>query len=442
MSSGTRTRSRIAQDSSYPCFRDKISTDSCYGTETIESAQKGTASVLVTEVMQDVVTPNYRKRSAEGEIINNPLTQSRTTLIDSMASYSDCIRTECYAGYNVVCPNGYPTTWYREVRAEGNYSGSYLGCRGPADLISDAEALDDIDKEHLGQIAVTQAYANIDFSEAALYETLGELNETLKFLGTTIYRATRIFRAARRLDLRYLRKEISPRQLADRYMELRYGLRPLLYDCKNIMETLRFSKFNDRYTFRGKKSDTVTSSTTREYERFSGFKFTYEKTLTRKVTARAGVLVEIDQENPPSIWGLDQPIEAMWELTHFSFIADWFFNIGQTIASWTPNLGTKDLASWCTFSETLKGTEKVVNIESLVSPTWSGYGYNNAVHTAICSDAYTIGERFTKTRNPNPKRAIWPTYNVNLNVLKILDLAIIAKSVFSGRGVKAVVRRE
>lgn len=434
-----RQRERILSDTEVSCSRTYTKYDTCAGTSIVTDAAQGTSYKYATEYMEDIVTPSFARQSREGKVIINPLTQIKQTLEVSKA-YRVLHRARI--GHDMMigsthyhCPSaGSPPTWRAGDLYSGYYPATVLGCCEPTVLLSEADSLPDIDTSHLQQLAITQAFASIDFSEASLFETLAELDKTFKFLASTIFRAIRIFRAARRLDYKYLRREISAKQLADRYMELRYGLRPLIYDIKNIKNTLRFSKFNDRYTFRGSQNDSTYEVVTRQSDQSSGARTRfYTKRLEKRVSVRAGVLTAIEADSPPSIWGMDQPVETLWELIPFSFIADWFFNIGQTLASWTPNFGTKTLGSWCTITTKLYGTETLDYTQINTTPYWDRNYLVDAVHTETTSNCYTEAEMVTKVRQPNPKRAIFPTFTVNLDLLKILDLAIIAKSIFSGK---------
>jgi hypothetical protein len=121
----------------------------------------------------------------------------------------------------------------------------------------------------------------------------------------------------------------------------------------------------------------------------------------------------------------------MWELTPFSFIADWFFNIGQTISSWTPNPGVKELASWVTTVE-----EDFCEITSpAFARTYDVYTYEDSYSGSGIKMSKKVK---TITRTPSPTKSIMPRFKLKLNAFKLLDLAIIGKTLFSKKRDRAL----
>lgn len=351
--------------------------------------------------MDDVVIPNFRKRSAMGEIFNNAMTKQ----------HLHCDRPSGYLSWDLTRDDG--TYFYTD-------SALYAGIRSNPGAF-DWAAHFDID--NIINIAVTQAYSNIDNSKTMLLATLGELDSTVKGLVSILWRAIRIIRAVRRLDLKHLRKEISLKELQDRYMEARYSLRPLVFDVKQTIDAINPEKRIGRQTFRGSCTRSYTGSWTTYLDEPTGsvhWKNDYHAMAT--VTARAGVLTDISNVSSLSVWGVDHILESMWELIPFSFIVDWFLNIGSWIASWTPEANVNHLASWVTVQKTATTTlhRSAYDLSTYRKNTgWSG--------TISANSAGTYVEEF-KTRTPNPSRPLFPSINVRLDSFKLLDLGIILKN--------------
>lgn len=138
------------------------------------------------------------------------------------------------------------------------------------------------------------------------------------------------------------------------------------------------------------------------------------------------MLTAIEEISNISRWGLDQPVEALWEIVPYSFICDWFFNVGKTIASWTPNIGFKQLASWVTVSNTVSQSRKVARAEftyPVLSDTVSKY---ISITGGNCTSITTA-----KYRLPNPMLSIVPRFTPRLDAAKLLDLVIIGKKLLS-----------
>jgi hypothetical protein len=360
--------------------------------------------------IDDVVTENYKKRVARGEIINNPMTKRSThvtypalsTYISRQISKDTLGR---YTGYEWVSEHCFPNSWL----------GSNLS--------------PEFDESYSSQVnnainrAVQQAHAKCSSDEFAAYMVAAEGRKTVQSMAEILGRVAKILRAVKRLDLKYLKKQITKKELAARYMELRYALRPLAIDFEQAAKaSVAMDSYKHvRATARGYEELKSSSSDVIYNVEAGGLKFDIHRSVDSSVVIRSGVLCDLTTSSI-SVLGLDQPIEAIWEVIPFSFILDWFFNIADTISAWTPNHGIRELASWVTVETTNTYRNSSGNI-SRVSPT----NYLDYI--------YFAGSRTTvdviKTRTVNPQLSIWPTSRVNLDTFKLLDLAIIAKGLWS-----------
>lgn len=360
----------------------------------------------------DVVTPNYKRRSAAGEIFNN----------------------DFYRKTEVYTPNQPSAMSMAYIKADGNgawsgsqYSGTYV-CP-TADLedflvLEDQTAiLDEIDR--LQQIAVTSAHANASALELSVLMVAGEAHKTVGSMVAIARRANKVFRAVKRLDIQYLRKQISRKELEDRYMELRYALRPIVYDMVGTLKAIEQSKAfkTARRTARSFEHIDQTVTDTVPYTgEWSGIfdPNVVTRSIRYNASIRAGVLCDVTTSTS-NVWGTDSWITTAWELVPFSFVLDWFVNVGDTIAAWTPKTGVKELASWVS----IKGTCTWTNSFDL-----QGFNYSPEIHDV--AHYASFAQKKTKVitfnrRFANPSLSVYPTVSVNLNPLKLLDLAIIGK---------------
>jgi hypothetical protein len=138
----------------------------------------------------------------------------------------------------------------------------------------------------------------------------------------------------------------------------------------------------------------------------------------------------LKQLNTLNIWGLTQPVEAIWELVPFSFIVDWFFNVGETLAAFTPNYGIESLASWYTVVDTAYQRHSRFNDNFNKPDGPSAYCTDNVQSVGGCWTDKTV---ITKTRVPNPSRQVVPTFSLKLDLFKLTDLVIIARGIFFSR---------
>jgi len=385
-----------------------------------------------TQSMTDVVTPNFHSRRAAGEIFNNPLESVKDKQIVSMGQVDYRLLRNMQTNFG---GNGDPmyqivgNTWIGPTAY-------YLVNNGITPFSLDMSMVPDFDTTSLVDRAVTRAHANISYSETNILATAGEFNETVSSLRSMFIRAVRIFRAVRKLDLKYLKKEIKLKELRDRYMEYRYAIRPVIHDVKNILSALQAqSGLCNRTSFRATESDsakTVTAGPTYTYS--NGRSMFTETEASYDVSASAGVLTQLNDLSNATIWGLDHPIEAIWELVPFSFIVDWFFNVGQTIESFTPEPGVSILSSWVTLREKRKVRTRVKGTQIDADPS-----YWDVACQFKLANLYVEREIISVKRIPDPSRSIIPHIKVRLDAFKLLDLAIIGKQLLGNDTIK--VRR-
>ena len=112
-------------------------------------------------------------------------------------------------------------------------------------------------------------------------------------------------------------------------------------------------------------------------------------------------------------------------------MADWFFNIGQTIASHTPEVGTRELASWAVTTDKLLTTVEV----HTAAPYYSGQTLN-------LTNCKIELETTSVTRIVNPAKAWMPRCKIRLDALKLLDLGIILKNLSPKDGKKMKLSRK
>jgi hypothetical protein len=200
----------------------------------------------------------------------------------------------------------------------------------------------------------------------------------------------------------------------DAWLEWRYGWRPLLSDMRAIQSAMSekksFAVYKARSGFSSSKSISSTysvdsGSALHTYSRLLKLDFSYRGnaySLTRPDTIHTDVL------------------PTAWELLRFSFVIDWFINIGSTLSALSGSLRTPDL-------QTAAGYELLVDLSVTQTgfANHTGYSISNATYAS-----HTTG--YLRTRQP------WsvsykPTVRLNFDATKLLDLLLIFKRPFRGR---------
>lgn len=372
--------------------------------------RSGLEGELYQKTTIDVVTPNYHSRIAKGEIINNPFTSITTHTDTGLISMSGSAGARSPASITY-----------------SNQFGGYL----PVDeaiVFRGGEIPNPPSIDPPINRAVQQAYASCENTEVQSLVIAGESRKTVKYLTSVIYKVIGIMRDVRRLDWRALYYDnLTPSELRSSYLELRYAIRPLMYDARDIVNHFKDSIRSRRRTFRSRADASEVE------EEFSGtFALTsnttfgtcvgdYEGKHTLSSSVYAGILTELDPVSELDTLGMLDIPETIWELVPWSFIIDWFVNIGTVIAALTPEVGVKELTSWATSRTVAKTT--IFNLQSrlAVQPSKAGY-YNNLVATiARPYEKHVV----TVKRIPKPGLSAIPSVNIRLNPLKLLDLVAI-----------------
>lgn len=207
------------------------------------------------------------------------------------------------------------------------------------------------------QLALQKAKGKVGNADLALGESLGELKETVdlirdplsalkKFLVDDKSRNLRLLIALKQLDKRQVSKllgrtgKASIEAMTGTWLELRYGLRPLVMLVQDCIEKIcekQYAVF-DPNKIRSAKS-------TLEFEEFNSHLCSIIAGYTQlqgtaKVAdkIRVNASIQYRQSKPLSV--LDQlgltprhlP-EIAWELTKLSFVWDWIISIGPWLAS-------------------------------------------------------------------------------------------------------------
>jgi len=173
--------------------------------------------------------------------------------------------------------------------------------------------------------------AGSDFNAAVF---LGEGREALAMITNSAVRIRKALTSLKRgnfaavasaLEQPDLKRKLSHKKaFAGNWLAAQYGWFPLVKDAQNGAEYLaRFLEFPfvQRYKVRKTKPLKVTTNTS---QGMSSFAYGYTRTQ---------IVAYVREVNEVQLSGLTDPASLLWELTPYSFVADWFIPIGNYLAA-------------------------------------------------------------------------------------------------------------
>lgn len=383
------------------------------------------------KTINDWVTPNFHKLVAMGKIVNNPLYMLHEYEDYPLIDFEATLETWNHMYLNYSQPT-------QVLYTSDTYSGTedFNTCFGSANVSYLPYPSKKIDIEKQTALALTSAWASINDSDILIGAAIAESGKTTRDLLTLARKALKVVKAIRRprMPKRVNKKSLKSAALEaeELYMQARYNLRPVYYDILGVMKLTTQKRYSNRYTHRGWSLDVASDSSSeiRSWPRISRVLLKIDKQTAYTVEARAGVLCNVQDETLWRRMGVSMIVDTAWELVPFSFIADWFGNFGSLISSWAPAPGVKPLTSWITITQEWSSSVSV-SIDSFNNMYSDTFRLGSPSKIEASASGLVGQKRRSKTivqRIPNPRRPFTPEFSVNLDIPKILDLAIIGKN--------------
>lgn len=258
--------------------------------------------------MSDVVVDNFSERIARGEVINNPMTSTKT----------------------VVSSGPYDRIFYG---ADGKPTDKYTNCafRWDAPLTMPDEGTF-IDRGL--NSASSAAWENLNAATWQSLVFLKEIRETLNLGKSVLASAIGCLSGAQKAA-----------NVANFYNGYLYGAMPLVGETKNIASAIAnstFNKFPKRETARGVASWSL--STTQNVATFGSAGGTHYVDIRcdANYTLRAYIIYEMLRKDGFACFDrafgirLSDLISQLYNMTAYSFVLDWFTNTGAMIATLNP----------------------------------------------------------------------------------------------------------
>lgn len=180
-------------------------------------------------------------------------------------------------------------------------------------------------------------------------------------------------------------KRMNSGHIASSFLELQYGWKPLLNDIYAASDIITDKVKPRTGVFRSQEKETgiITSN----YIPLGDVR-------TVKCERRINLMVEVtNSATMPERMGLTDPFSIMWELTRFSFVADWFLPIGDSLLASHAKLNMK--------TSQASTTQTTQYVSQLIVRAGHTYGFWKAASSAVAEFNYVRCVRTVSFGVPN-----------------------------------------
>lgn len=224
---------------------------------------------------------------------------------------------------------------YNPCGARMIVTGPYMGARGQ--IIYGAS------DGKLNQQALAKAYAKTKDADLNLFVALGEIKETIELLRNPI---SSLLRAFSKAPGPYPGMHRLADAMGGSWLTWWYGIYPLYQDICSAIKLIQNPPSSKGLGMRRMRAS-VRSSDSKTTSTMTGvlsFQFNADETTETMRKASAVVyyrlnLSGISKFEGPRILGFayDQIPANLWELVPFSFVVDWFYDVGAWLSNLTPS---------------------------------------------------------------------------------------------------------
>lgn len=370
----------------------------CNSAETTLSSGPWVLTGEFTE-MYDYLTPNFKKRSSQGEVFFNPMFK-RIKRVVATSFQGRTVENKT----THLCSGVPRRETYRSLLWEGPNYYSFAHAGGPVDYIAPPPVISDSDINDFIVEKSTEMLNDRARPEHDIWESVAEINKTASLLPG-------LFKSLKKVVPRG-KKSDALRSIAELWLSYRYGIIPLLADIEGVLKGLQKTIGKVRKTTRAVGS-LKASSVEVATKTFSSYGMVLRATSTDACTIRVMSLDEFDLSKAFNIGFSGKGLITLpWELTPYSFVIDWFTNIGDFLGAIVPAVGLTQLGSCMSIKR-----EKDLQIDHLSDNGGTAY---QLVQPANGSYYSYVGEYSRTSGTPKPGLIIRNNFKFQ-NLTRSLD---------------------
>jgi len=258
-----------------------------------------------------------------------------------------------------------------------------------------------------------------------------EAHKTSDLILDTARRVEKAYRAFRKGDLRGIAQNlnITPKRLHKSWLEYKYGWLPLLMDVKGAAEYFAQQHLVRPTTFTVSATEEVVKTSTWKYTQAmygSGALFDSTYFLSVHLKTRVKIWCELTSPHLSTMQqlGLTNPALVAWELVPFSFVFDWFVQVGDWLTAATAQQGVTIKRAMLSYVEDDGHTYTQPPTTSVVSGTL----YETA------GQAYAASERRYSRSIPDLSIfSLYPPVTNSFDFKKLVTSLALIQGNFGGR---------
>lgn len=409
------------------------------GTGVISSVTVGTNRMLSigeSLVTTDQVIPDFKSRSAAGELFFNPFNRVRERF--SVLNEGFILGKRVTATYPGEVTPWQNVSFSRMLGFTGNM-GALQGTHDPTKVYSPHVTSILGRNASAGDVAINAALSNIVKTDALLLVTLGELRETLALIGKYSQLITMRLAPFRDFVYNLHKKRYTAGELAEKasnqWLEYRYGIMPLVYEIEGVAKALSRKVESHRLTARGSKAWEDGMLSTSIFSQGVAYYPVQSFSVSTRITANvsAGFLYV------PLIGGTAASLglhvshipESLFELAKLSFVANWFMDLSEFIRALTATVRGDVKGGWLTERYEIITTCSV-SCQSFPAGTVDVNGVAKPVQWSVTSQegATTVATRSVVVRTPvGAALPRAPSLRLQLSPARVADaVALTAQS--------------